>query len=92
MQCLQDGKIPELKTGSRTEENEQAVYLDELKNLTKQNHEKFHNLSKLMDKAYIANDAEREWKKLSLNTSKNKSRPMVHLWTESTGSNKSTKY
>ena len=51
MDFLKDEKLPEFKTGNRTEANEQAVYLNELLSLTKQNREKFHNLSKLMDKA-----------------------------------------
>ena len=63
MEFLKEKKLSELKTGRRTEENEQAVYLDELKNLTKQNCEKFHNLSKLMDKAYTATNAERDAEK-----------------------------
>ena len=73
MDFLKDEKLPEFKTGCRTEENEQAVYLNELQSLTKQNHEKFHNLSKLMDKAYTAIDEEKDAKKPSLNTLKNKS-------------------
>ena len=43
MEFLKDKKMPEFKTGSRTDKNEPAVYVDELKNLTNKNHDKYHD-------------------------------------------------
>ena len=63
MDFLKYGQMPELKSGNRTEENEQVVYSNELQNLTKQNHNKFPNVSKLMDKAYTATNEERDVEK-----------------------------
>ena len=52
--------MPEFKTGSRTDKNEPAVYVDELKNLTKQNLGTYHNLSKLVDRVHKATAAEED--------------------------------
>ena len=49
--------MPEFKTGSRTDKNEPAVYVDELKNLTKQNRDRYHNLSNLVAKVFKATTA-----------------------------------
>ena len=58
MQFLKEEKIPELKTGSRVVKEEPAVYVEELKNLTKQNRDKYHDLAKLVDKVHKATAAE----------------------------------
>ena len=60
MEFLKDKKMPEFKTGSRTDKNEPAVYVDELKNLTKQNRDRYHNLSKLVDRVHKATAAEED--------------------------------
>ena len=54
MQILKDGNIPELKKGSRVVKEEPAVYEEELENLTRQNHYKYYDLVKLVDKVHKA--------------------------------------
>ena len=54
MDFLTVEKLPDLKTGDRVDPDEQVIYVSELYSLSLHNHEKFHLLAKLMDKALKA--------------------------------------
>ena len=56
--------MPAPKSGRRTDQNEQAVYTNELQTLTKQNRDKFHHISKLLDQAYKATEEENQARKV----------------------------
>ena len=63
MDFLAVEKLPDLKTGDRSDPDEQVIYVNELNSLSLQNREKFHLLAQLIHKAFKAVAEEKDEEK-----------------------------
>ena len=57
---LKEDELPTLKSGNRTDQKEPAIYTNELQRLTKQNWDKLHHISQLVNQASKATEEEKQ--------------------------------